>query len=539
MSSPTAEIQMKPVTKARQVMQGHSRGVRNVVHLPGGRRIISCSDDGSLRLWDLETGAQIGNDWRDVGDETEVFMTALSPNGNIIASGHSDGMVRLWDVGGEGVIAKCIGHTSPVWALCWNADGDRMVTGAEDGTVRVWEVESAETVLGPIESGHEYVHTVIYSPDKSVIGTGGFADSAVKIWDADTGELLFTIEHDYEVWSLAWTSDGEKLISGSGDDSIGIFDTDTWQQVATLEGHEGAVLAMSLFQNDRLLASASWDQTARLWDLDKNLPVGLALQHEADVISAAISVDGKLLVTSCADNNTWVWDIHTVLKDAGLEHLLSIPNVAAGKSLIDANATRRPDQLEHARRLIPRGFFGDAQDGVHPSVTPGNHSRSSTCRRPLPPSSSWRPRALLAHFSSLFHSSPPNTNEPVEFQQRSRRSMPSQHIDSPHPVEVPAVRDKETLFVAGRPERISDMVKRIKNPTWWTRCVLFICCVSIPHDGQTPLMNAPPICITYGTVRPWVTLRAVFSSCVQISDVSPGMLSIHQRQLVLRDRTAN
>lgn len=42
----------------------------------------------------------------------------------------------------------------------------------------------------------------------------------------------------------------------------------------------------------------------------------------------------------------------------------------------------------------------------------------------------------------------------------------------------------QTLFVAGRPERISDMVKRIKNPTWWTRCVLFICCVSIPHDGQ-------------------------------------------------------
>jgi WD40 repeat protein len=319
---------MKPVTKARQVMQRHSRGVRNVVHLPGGRRIISCSDDGSLRLWDLESGAQIGNDWRDVGDETEVFMTALSPNGNIIASGHSDGMVRLWDVGGEGVITKCIGHTSPVWALCWNADGDRMVTGAEDGKVRVWEVESAETVLGPIESGHEYVHTVIYSPDKSVIGTGGFADSAVKIWDAETGELLFTIEHDYEVWSLAWTSDGEKLISGSGEVSIGIFDTDTWEQVATLEGHEGAVLAMSLFQNDRLLASASWDQTARLWDLDKNLPVGLALQHEADVISAAISVDGKLLVTSCADNNTWVWDIHTVLKDAGLEHLLSIPNVS-------------------------------------------------------------------------------------------------------------------------------------------------------------------------------------------------------------------
>jgi WD40 repeat protein len=115
---------MKPVKKARQVMQGHSRGVRSVVHLPGGRRIISCSDDGSLRLWDLESGAQIGNDWRDMGDETEVFMAALSPNGNIIASGHSDGMVRLWDVGGRGSSP----NVSDTLVLCGHCAGMQTVT---------------------------------------------------------------------------------------------------------------------------------------------------------------------------------------------------------------------------------------------------------------------------------------------------------------------------------------------------------------------------------------------------------------------------
>jgi len=71
----------------------------------------------------------------------------------------------------------------------------------------------------------------------------------------------------------------------------------------------------------------------------------------------------------------------------------------------------------------------------------------------------------------------------------------------PGPVEVAAVRDKQVLsclflyfqrsmvsfqalFVAPRPKRVSSIVKRIKNPTWWTRCVLFICCVSIPHDAS-------------------------------------------------------
>ncbi|OJA14730.1 hypothetical protein AZE42_12705 [Rhizopogon vesiculosus] len=51
---------------------------------------------------------------------------------------------------------------------------------------------------------------------------------------------------------------------------------------------------------------------------------------------------------------------------------------------------------------------------------------------------------------------------------------------SPHVIEVAPVRDKQALYVAPRQERLSDRVKRIKNPTWWARCVLFICCVSVP-----------------------------------------------------------
>ena len=71
----------------------------------------------------------------------------------------------------------------------------------------------------------------------------------------------------------------------------------------------------------------------------------------------------------------------------------------------------------------------------------------------------------------------------------------------PHPVEVATVRDKQVflgffvycqglmisvqaLYVARRRERPSDMAKRIKNPTWWNRCILFICCVSIPQDAN-------------------------------------------------------
>jgi WD40 repeat protein len=315
MSSATSTI------APRQTMQGHTGWVNGGVHLPNGRQIMTCSSDSSIRLWDLESGAQIDEDWRDP-DENNVGLRSmvLSPNGKIIASGSDDGKVRLWDVETTKVISKWTGHTHVVYALCWSADGERVASGSWDRTARVWDVKSGQTVL-TIETGHKLVYAVVYSPDGTKIATGGDEEKAVKIWDAKSGELLNTLKH--RVCSLAWTSDGKKLISGSYR-LVRIFDTATWQQTAILRGHTNFVYAISLFPNNRLLASASDDKTARLWNLDTNLPVGPPLPHEQDLPSVALSHDGKLLLTVCENKDAYIWDTHTILKEAGLEDLLSI-----------------------------------------------------------------------------------------------------------------------------------------------------------------------------------------------------------------------
>ncbi|KAJ8587074.1 WD40 repeat-like protein [Rhizopogon salebrosus TDB-379] len=241
-----------------------------------------------------------------------------------------------------------------------------------------------------------------------------------------------------------------------------------------LQGHQDPVKALSLFHNDRLLASGSWDETARLWNLDTGLAVGSLLHHEDNVDGAAISADGKLLITSCWDNNAYVWNIDIILKEAGLEDLQSILDVPRDELEQETDAARRPAQIEHARRL-QRGFF-DSRDGVHSSAMPSTHPHSSTRPRALAPSSASRPYAFLSRFSSFFyHSQPNNTRESIEHQHSQSRNIASQH--SPSPVKVAVVRDKQALYVTRRPERVSDQAKRIKDPTWRTRCILFICCI--------------------------------------------------------------
>ncbi|KAG1721084.1 WD40-repeat-containing domain protein [Suillus lakei] len=589
MSSPAAKTKKTSAATSHKTMRGHTSLVRGVAQLPGRQHMVTCSNDGSLRLWDLESGGQIGEDWRDEGNKSGIITMALSPNGKTIASGSSDGTVRLRDVETGKVVVKWKEHTDTVTSVCWSPDGEQVVSGGWDGTIRVWDVKSGEPVLGlnPIKTGHENLWAVSYSPKATMIATGG--DGGIKIWDAKTPKLLSTIG-DAQVCSLTWTSDENKLIAGTGLDLIRIFDTATWQQIAILDGHERLVYSITLFPNDRLLASTSWDHTARLWNLDTNLPVGPPLRHKNWVVDAAFSADGKLLSTACHDNNAYVWDIQTILKAAGSEDLLTMPDAPSSmtessqnieyRSFLEADATRGFDQLGDADELPP-GFFGGTRANVHTSATPGARPKSFALLGRFPPllrrsrpsetletqhpavsrshallnhlssllhrsrpnevieiqqspvPSGSRSRALLNRLSSLLHSSqnadeisehpqppmlsrlrpqvllghlssllprsrlhtdevnelqqsqtpsgsrpgaligllsslfrsPPNANEGIELQQWPRQ-ITSSHC-SPQVVEVPAMRDREVIFVARRPETASEQARRIKNPKPW------------------------------------------------------------------------
>ena len=309
-----------------QTMQGHTESIKCVVHLTDGQQIITCSWDGSLRRWDLGSGTQIGDDWRDEGNNTGVLTMALSPNSKTFASGSEDGTVKLWDVKTGEVIARWTEHTQNVESVCWSPNGERVLSGSWDGTVGVWGVGNGEIILGPIKTEQQQVFAVAYSPDGSNFATGGFY--GVKTWDGSTGDLLSTLEHRSTVWSLAWTSDGKKLISGLWNGSIEIVDTVTLQQIAVLQGHTIAVTAITLSCNGRVLASTSWDYTARLWDLETNCQVGPSLRHEKYVRCAAFSADGTRLVTGCDDTNAYMWDVGAILKEHHLEHLLPISDVS-------------------------------------------------------------------------------------------------------------------------------------------------------------------------------------------------------------------
>jgi WD40 repeat protein len=281
----------------------------------------------------MKSGKQIGEDWRD-GDSA-VWGIALSPDGKKVASGSDDGAVRLWDIEACKVVTKWTGHTRLASSVCWSPDGRRVLSGSNDGTARQWDVETMlepmEHILPSIETGHERVWVVVYSPDTTLIATGGLdgpwtgkpIGSPVKIWDAKTGELVATLKgHTNSMCCLAWTKDGKTLISASYDHSIRIWNATNWEQTAALVEHTHFIFAIAISPNDRILASVSLDKTTRLWNLDSGQPISSPIQHAEQVNCVSFSAGGKRLATGCFDKNAYIWDVAAILTEAGLTDLL-------------------------------------------------------------------------------------------------------------------------------------------------------------------------------------------------------------------------
>ncbi|KAG2054607.1 WD40 repeat-like protein [Suillus hirtellus] len=209
----------------------------------------------------------------------------------------------------------------------------------------------------------------------SMIATGGLdglwteepIKCSIKIRDTKTGKLVATLKgHTWIVTCLAWTKDGKTLISGSLNHSIRTWNTKTWQ-TAELEAHSHWVRAIAISPNERILASASYDNTVLLWNLDNGQLVGLPLQHTTFVESVSFSEDGKLLATGCYVTNVYTWDVAAIVREAGLDNLLS-----DSQSVLHTSATQPPVQRRPPAYRVPQGFF----DGVPP-----NRSHSSTRSR--------------------------------------------------------------------------------------------------------------------------------------------------------------
>jgi hypothetical protein len=177
--------------------------------------------DSAVRLWDVEWGKEVWNAKVGVAKEVRTFeghraavcAVAIAPTGRQVLSASDDGTMRLWDVASGLEVRRLKGYRSPALSLGLSSDGSRALSGHEDGSVRVWDLENVEEV-GRFERHRAEVSAVAFAPDGRTAFSGSL-DQTVRRWDLATGRQLGICRGQAWVTSLAVSRDGLTiLVSG-------------------------------------------------------------------------------------------------------------------------------------------------------------------------------------------------------------------------------------------------------------------------------------------------------------------------------------
>jgi WD40 repeat protein len=164
-------------------------------------------------------------------------------------------------------------------------------------------------MLRILEGHTDCVRAVALSADgkRAVSGSG---DNTLRVWDLEGNQVPRILEgHTDEVYGVALSADGKRAVSGSRDFTVRVWDLEGNQPPRILEGHTDWVLAMALSADGKRAVSGSRDSTVLVWDLEGNQPSRLLEGHTGSVNAVALSADGKRVVSGSDDCTVRVWDL--------------------------------------------------------------------------------------------------------------------------------------------------------------------------------------------------------------------------------------
>lgn len=243
-----------------------------------------------------------------------ITALAFSPDGKqVAASGYHE--LTLWKVEDGSLERRLPGLGERVYDIAYSADGKWLATASGDpgqfGSVKLWMAEpggGGKPVRDLVEST-DSVFAVSFSPDSKLLAAAG-ADRAIRIWEAESGKLLATIE-DHADWILdvAFSPDGKRLASASRDKTSKVFDVVKKESLVTFPGHAQTVECVSFSPDGKLVATGGDDQQIRFWNPDDDgKQVRQSGGFGGPVFRLAYTPDGKGLVACGSDKTVRLFD---------------------------------------------------------------------------------------------------------------------------------------------------------------------------------------------------------------------------------------
>lgn len=312
----TGGVQLYSVaTGQRGPFLGESREVRCLCFSPDSERLLTCAEDGTMRLWDHSEGKVAAL----IDAHVPQVQAAFSPDGRRFVSHGYDDAVRLWDSQTASSVCEPVRHAAPVLQARFDPTGERLVTGTAGGSVAVWDLESARAA--EVRLTHRApVLCASFSHDDRRIVTG-CRDGHARVWDRATHRLLLSTDAGSEpVYRVRFSQDDRWLLAEYGR-AVRLWDAQTGTPVGpplTKKGSGGAVLspdgetvAVADLEDAPQESTVGHQPCVRLWNPrtgELRLPPIPQSQHVANLV---FSGDGDRLLVVTYNLEANLWDTRT------------------------------------------------------------------------------------------------------------------------------------------------------------------------------------------------------------------------------------
>jgi WD40 repeat protein/tetratricopeptide (TPR) repeat protein len=301
-------------TITKKDKQGDFISFNEVNFSPDSNTIASANSDSTISIWSIKSkkiellllNPQLQEDFQELkvnevsifkGHTKQVNSIEFSPNGKFLVSGSDDNIVKLWDMKGNN-----IGELSPdgnskennslesIKRVRFSPRGTHTISASSNGQIKLWNLNE-NTVRS--QTGQGTVTTLAFSGNGKYIALNNYG--IVRLLDYSLRELQSFKGHESLVNDISFTTDNEKIISGSEDKSIKIWKIDT-ATFPSEDAHIGVVNSISFSPDGKSILTASRDSTVKIWQIHDD-EVKTLSKHVGDIKKVGFSPDNQTIIS--------------------------------------------------------------------------------------------------------------------------------------------------------------------------------------------------------------------------------------------------